>query len=375
MQITIERDHMVQALAQVMGAVDGKHTIPVLTNVLLDASSGTLRIIGANLDIEVSTSPEARIYQPGKITAPAREIFDIANKALPGAEIEITFDPGGDKRMKVRAGRSSYALPTLPAADFPTMEAVKDGVAYTLLSESLSRLLDKTFHAMSVDAKTRYYLAGTHLHTIRDGDADYLRTAATDGHCIAYAEMPAPEGSMSAPAITIPRATVALIQRIIAGCDGDVALTVSKAKIAVRCGSTTMVSKLIEGGYPDYSRAIPKGQAPTKATFKASDLARGIDAAGIVNREKKLFLKFNFTAEGLAISGRNTDGGMADADIETAQDGDEILIGFNAKLLRDVAGVVGDGDMTCEIWDKKTPIRITEANDQSVTYSVAPSIA
>jgi DNA polymerase-3 subunit beta len=375
MQISIERDPLIQALGQVMGAVDTKHTIPVLSNVLLETVGSSLRIVGTNLDIEVSTQIDAHVVKPGRLTAPARELADIAAKALPGAQIAIVFDPAGDKRMKVTAGRSNYMLPTLPASDFPTMAAIDGGVSYSLLAESLSRLLGKVEHAMSSDVKTRYYLAGMRLHTVQDDGTDYLRTAATDGHRIAFADTPAPEGSTLAPPVTIPRATVALIQRIVGGRDGDVGLTVSAAKILVRAGNTVLVSKLIDGGYVDYVRPIPTGKGTAEVRLRASDLARGIDAAGIVNREKTLLLRFDFRPDGLAISGKNNDGGVADAEIETTHEGADILIGFNAKLLRDVAGVIGDGDMICQIWDKKTPIRIAEVDDPTVTYSVAPSLA
>jgi DNA polymerase-3 subunit beta len=375
MQISIERDPLIQALGQVMGAVDTKHTIPVLSNVLLETVGSSLRIVGTNLDIEVSTQIDAHVVKPGRLTAPARELADIAAKALPGAQIAIVFDPAADKRMKVTAGRSNYMLPTLPATDFPTMAAVEGGVTYSLLCESLSRLLGKTDHAMSADVKTRYFLAGIHLHTVQDEGTDYLRAAATDGHRIAFAEMPAPDGSTAAPPITIPRGTVALIQRIIGAREGDVTLTVSKSKIAVDVGNTQLVSKLIDGSYVDYMRPIPAGKAPVEARLKASDLARGIDAAGIVNRDKTLLLRFDFKPDGLAISGRNNDGGVADAEIETAHTGDKMLIGFNAKYLRDVASVIGDGEMVCSLWDNKTSVRIAEADDPSVTYTVAPARA
>jgi DNA polymerase-3 subunit beta len=374
MQLSIERDPLIQALGQVMGAVDGKHTIPVLTNVLLETVGSQLRIVGTNLDIEVSTQADCWVIRPGKITAPARELLDIANKAVPGAQVEITFDPEGtDKRMKVKAGRSNYMLPTLPASDFPTMETVKDGVGYSMLCESLSRLLDKTFHAISVD-KTRYFINGVHFK-IHTDDADYLHAVSTDGKTLALAEMPAPDGSVDAHAITIPRNTVALMQRIVGGKSGDVTLTAGKTKIAIHHGNTTMVSKLIEGSFPDYMRLIPKGDGPTVATIKASELARGIDAAGIVNREKTLLLRFNFTTAGLAISGRNTDGGMADSELETAHDGNDIQIGFNARILRDISGVIGDGDLTFHIWDAASGVRIHDSNDAAVTFIGMPARA
>jgi DNA polymerase-3 subunit beta len=369
MQISIERDPLIQALGQLMGAVETKNTIPVLSNVLLRTADRALTLTGTNLNVEVETTIDAYVAKDGQITVPARDLLDIARKSPPGAAIELALDQAKDNRMKVKAGRSNYALPTLPASDFPTMTGVQDGHVFTLTGDELGFLIDRTRHATS-DEATRYYLCGAYLHTVETDDGLMLRMTSTDVHRLAVAEMAAPIAAEGVKAV-IPNKTLDLARQIADGVD-QVTISASATKFRVDAGETILTSKVIEGTYVDYARAMPKLPNPKVARLKASDLARGIDQACIMARDKERSLRFTFTHSGLNLSTHNDLGGHADTTVEAAFDCSDFSMGFNSKYVQDVMSLNGDADLVCEMWEPDAQLRITNPSDPGVTYIVMP---
>jgi len=213
MQLTIERSALLKALGHVQSVVERRNTIPILSNVLLSAGRDRLAFAATDLDMEMVDEAEATVNVEGQITAPAHTLYEIVRKLPEGAEVSLLYS-GDDPRLVVSAGRSRFNLPVLPAGDFPVMSTDSAGASYVMPKEDLARLIDKTRFAVSTE-ETRYYLNGLYLHTVAEAGVPLLRAVATDGHRLALAETPAPEGAAGGPGVIVPRKAVAEAQKLL----------------------------------------------------------------------------------------------------------------------------------------------------------------
>ena len=252
MKISIERAALLKALGHVQNVVERRNTIPILSNVLIDANENNITLVATDLDIEVSEAAIATVSAPGQVTAPAHTLYDIARKLPDGSQVNLQINSDG--RLDIDAGRSHFTLPLLPSSDFPKMTADGFTHSFVLKAPELTRLIDKTKFAISTE-ETRYYLNGIYVH----GHNGKLRAVATDGHRLALAEMDLPEGAAGLPGVIMPRKTIAEIRRLIDGSDADIAISISEAKVRFHFNSAIITSKLIDGTFPDYERVIPKG--------------------------------------------------------------------------------------------------------------------
>jgi DNA polymerase-3 subunit beta len=371
MHILIEKDRLAKALMRVNAAVESRSTIPVLLNVLLEAEGNMLSLSGTDLDIEVRSTTEARVTQAGTITAPSRELFDIAKRAPDGSEIELSYESSEDPRLTVRVGRSKWRLHVLPAGDFPVMSGITNAVSYDILPSALARLIDKTRSAMSTEA-TRYYLCGAFLHCHTEGDDTFLRMVATDGNRLNLADTPAPEGAATAPGVIIPSKAIRLIDSIIDGHTTPVTVRVNESKFALDLGHTVMTSKIIDGSFPDYMRVVSKGRGDTVVKLRALALSKGLDAVGIVSAEKVRSTRWTIGDEGLHLTVNSLEKGQADAIVEATFEGAPIELGFNSKYVADMCSTVGDTAITCHITSPAAPMRVEDAADPNATFILMP---
>ncbi len=249
MQLTIERSALLKALGHVQSVVERRNTIPILSNVLLSAGRDKLSFAATDLDMEMVDEAEATVQVEGQITAPAHTLYEIVRKLPDGAEVALTYN-GDDPRLTVQAGRSKFNLPVLPAGDFPVMSTETSGTRFTLMKEDLARLIDKTRFAVSTE-ETRYYLNGLYLHTVAEAGIPLLRAVATDGHRLALAETPAPEGAAGGPGVIVPRKTIDQVRRLLDDGSGPVEVQVSPAEDPLR----------VRPGVPDlqgHRRRLPR---------------------------------------------------------------------------------------------------------------------
>ena len=257
MQLTIERSALLKALGHVQSVVERRNTIPILSNVLLSAGRDKLSFAATDLDMEMVDEADATVQVEGQITAPAHTLYEIVRKLPDGAEVALTYN-GDDPRLTVQAGRSKFNLPVLPAGDFPVMSTENSGTRFTLMKEDLARLIDKTRFAVSTE-ETRYYLNGLYLHTVAENGIPLLRAVATDGHRLALAETPAPEGAAGGPGVIVPRKTIDQVRRLLDDGVGAVQVQVSPQKIRFEFGQASLTSKVIDGASPTTCASSPRG--------------------------------------------------------------------------------------------------------------------
>lgn len=369
MKLTIERAALMKALGHVQSVVERRNTIPILSNVLLSADGGAVAFSATDLDMEIVDETAADVGTGGQITAPAHTLYEIVRKLPDGAEVELRC-AGEDPRLQVAAGRSRFNLPVLPAGDFPIMSS--DGLSgrVTLGADELARLIDKTRFAISTE-ETRYYLNGLYLHTVVEGGETKLRAVATDGHRLALAEMPAPEGSAGLPGVIVPRKTVQEARRLLEDAGENVDLQISPAKIRFEFGRAALTSKVIDGSFPDYGRVIPKDNNRIVQVDNAL-FAAAVDRVATISAEKSRSVKMSIEPGRMTLTVRNMEAGQAVEELEVHYDGDAFEIGFNARYLLDVAGQIEGEIAEFRFADPASPTLVLDPTDVGVQYVLMP---
>jgi DNA polymerase-3 subunit beta len=370
MKLTIERGALLDALSHVQNIVERRTTIPILSNVLIEASMGELKLTATDLDIEAVDTAAARVAKAGAVTAPAGTLFEVVRKLPSGAEVQLELVPE-TQRLTIKAGRSQFELPTLPAADFQTMTPDEGAVSFRLHARDLARLIDKTRFAISTE-ETRYYLNGVYLHAATSDVGDtVLRTVATDGHRLALAELKAPEGAEKLSGVIIPRKTVAEARRLIDGMNEEVEIQISDTKFFLRAGRATLTSKLIDGSFPDYERVIPKGNNK-KLTVDNKAFEAAVDRVSTVSAERSRSVKLTLADGRLKLAVTHAETGAGNEEIEAEYSADPMEIGFNARYLLDIASQIEAPEAEFMFNDPASPALVLDPADNSARYVVMP---
>lgn len=370
MRATLERAHLLKSLSHVHRVVERRNTIPILSNVLLRAEGGELRLKATDLDLEVTETVPAMVEGPGATTVPAHILHDIVRKLPDGATVSLETSADGTT-LTVRSGRARFALQMLPETDFPDLTAGQFTHAFKLPASDLKRLIERTQFAISTE-ETRYYLNGIYLHTVegRDGAAR-LRAVATDGHRLAQAERPTPTGATGMPGVIVPRKTVGEVQRLLDEPDAEVTIELSDTKIRVAIGDVVLTSKLIDGTFPDYARVIPQGN-DKDLRVERDVFATAVDRVSTISSDRSRAVKLTIAEGRLVLTVNNPDSGSATEELAVEYDAAPIEIGFNAKYLLDIAGQLTSGEALFRLADPGSPTLIQDGTDDSTLYVLMP---
>jgi DNA polymerase-3 subunit beta len=337
MKLTIERAALLKSLAHVQSVVERRNTIPILSNLLLEAGDGQLALTATDMDLTIVEAVAAELAEPGAITAPAHTLYDIVRKLPEGAQVQLATD-GESGRMKLTSGRSSFTLATLPKEDFPTAGPSDLPQSFALAASELRNLVDRTRFAISTE-ETRYYLNGIYLHGASQDDVALMRAVATDGHRLARFEMPLPEGADGMAGVIVPRKTVNELRKLIEEVDGTVEAGLSETRIRLAFDSTVLTSKLIDGTFPDYERVIPSGNDKVLEVDRKT-FANAVDRVSTISTEKSRAVKLSLEADTLTLSANSPESGSAVEEIEVSYGGSPMEIGFNSRYLLDIANQI-----------------------------------
>ena len=369
MKATVERATLLRSLAHIQSVVERRNTIPILSNVLIEARSEGLRLMATDLDLQVVETIAAAIDINGATTVSAHTLFDIVRKLQEGSQVEIAVS--GEK-MTVVAGRSRFGLPTLKRDDFPVIAETELPTVFELKAAELKQIIDSTRFAISTE-ETRYYLNGIYMHAI-DGATPKLRAVATDGHRLARIELDLPEGAGGMPGVIVPRKAVAEVRKLIDEVDGDgvVAVSLSTTKVRFRIGDVTLTSKLIDGTFPDYSRVIPTGN-DRLLKIDTKSLAQGVDrVAAIATTEKTRAVKLSLGRDKVTLSVTSPENGTASEDVPADYAAPEFEVGFNYRYLLDILGQVESDHVDVHLADAAAPTLIREGDDSPALYVIMP---
>ncbi len=369
MKVTLERNHLLKSLGHVHRVVERRNTYPILANVLLKASDGKVDLRATDLDIEVTESVPAMVGTAGTTTVPAHTLYEIVRKLSDGAEVRLETD--GAEQMLLTSGRSRFHLSCLSPDSFPDLKSGTFSHEFSIPAASLRELIERTQFAISTE-ETRYYLNGIYLHVIDSGKDTILRAVATDGHRMARAETEAPKGAKGMPGIIIPKKTVGEVQKLLEGADGDVAVEVSDTKIRFTLGGVVLLSKLIEGTFPDYERVTPKNNDKSMQVDRAS-FATAVDRVSTIASERGgKAVKLSVKDGQLELSVTNPDHGTASEELAVEFEPESFEIGFNARYLLDIVGQIRSENAVFLFNDAGSPTLVKEDGDAKALYVLMP---
>ncbi|MBV9571653.1 MAG: DNA polymerase III subunit beta [Alphaproteobacteria bacterium] len=370
MKISVERGAFLKALSHVQSVVERRNTIPILSNVMIEAAKGQLKLTATDLDIEIVESLSADVLRNGAATAPAHILYDIVRKLPEGAQVQAELLSAEGGRLAISAGSVRFELACLPKEDFPQMSAGALPHKFRLSADALKRLIDKTRFAISTE-ETRFYLNGIYLHAAKDGKAQAMRAVATDGHRLARFELELPDGASDMPGIIVPRKTVMELRRLLDDTEEAIDVSLSDTKIQFVSGGIELTSKLIDGTFPDYQRVIPANNDKSLA-LDAKEFSQSVDRVSTISADKTRAVKLNIGRDRVTLSVINPDSGTATEELGATYAASPIEIGFNARYLLDITGQIEGKQARFLLHDAGSPTLIEDTEDNRTLYVLMP---
>ena len=364
MKATIERATLLKSLGHVQSVVERRNTIPILSNVLIEArEDGSIRLMATDLDLQVDESVPANVSQAGATTVSAHTLFDIVRKLPEGSQVELSAAEG---KMQVNAGRSRFSLSTLPRDDFPVIAEGELPTRFELPAATLRQIIEKTRFAISSE-ETRYYLMGIFLHVIDD----QMRAAATDGHRLARVTIAKPDGADGMPDVIIPRKAVQELYRLLEELEGTVEISLSPTKVRFGLGSAVLTSKLIDGTFPDYNRVIPTANDKL-LKLDPKSFSAGVDRVSTIASEKTRAVKMSVDRDKVTLSVTSPENGLATEEIAADYGADGLEIGFNARYLLDILSEIDGDTVEVHLADAAAPTLLRENDKSNALYVLMP---
>jgi DNA polymerase-3 subunit beta len=369
MKVTLERGVLLRSLGHVQSVVERRNTIPILSNVLIEAGAdGSVRLMATDLDLQVvDTIQASTVETPGSITVSAHTLFEIIRKLADGSQVSLDASDG---KMLVKSSRSRFSLPTLPRDDFPVIAEGDLPTSFELAASELIAMIEKTSFAISTE-ETRYYLNGIFLHVV-ENEQPALRAAATDGHRLARYTLDRPDGADKMPDVIIPRKCVSELKKLLdEHSAAKVLIELSASKIRFTLQTSILTSKLIDGTFPDYTRVIPTGNDKIlkvdPSTFRES-----VDRVATIASEKTRAVKMALDKDKVTLSVTSPDNGTAAEELSGEYADDPLEIGFNAKYLTDILNQIDTDSVDVHLADASAPTLIKENDSSPALYVLMP---
>ena len=345
MKFSVAKDKLLEGLQTVQNVVSTRTTLPILSNVLIRAENGALTLTTNDLDVGMSCSVEAKIEKPGGTTLPARRLAGIV-KELAAAEVNVEVD--GKNAASIRCGPSFFKMMGLAEDEFPALPKLETAKGFTLKQKDIKDALRKTAYAISTD-ETRYVLNGI-LFSFKENK---LTLVATDGRRLALVDLEAEFPRSNEVDVVVPAKCVTELQRLLAD-DGDLKMSVGENQIAFEAGGRLLVSKLIEGNYPNYKQVIPQ-ESRERVTIERELLLNAVRRVGLLSSEKSNSVKLNFTKNNLEITANTPEIGEARESLAIAYKSKEFSVAFNPGFLQDPLRNLTDAEIYLEVSDEMSP--------------------
>jgi DNA polymerase-3 subunit beta len=345
MKFSVTKEKLLECLQQVQNVVSTRTTLPILSNVLLQANGTEVRLTTTDLDVGVRGSFEADVEKEGATTLPARRLFTIIRE-LPSSEIQ--FDVDGKNAASIRSGQSFFKILGLPEEEFPPLPKFDDSKVVTIRQKDLRDGLRKTSYAISTD-ETRYVLNGV-LFSFKDNK---LTLVATDGRRLAMLDIDLEFPRSHEADIIVPTKAVTELQRLLAD-EGDVRVSVGSGQIAFDLNNTLLVSKLIEGNYPNYKQVIP-GEMKERVTLERETFLNSLRRVSLLASDKSNSIKLKFTKNNIDITANTPEVGEAKESLPVAYKGREFSIAFNPEFLMAPLRNLVEDEIFLDLIDEMSP--------------------
>jgi DNA polymerase-3 subunit beta len=363
--IQTDRETLLKVLQSVTGIVERRHTLPILSNVLIEGRGKQLSFLATDLEIQVKAESEPiGLEGEFQVTCSAKKLQDILRALPEGTKISLEHQEG---KLLVKGGKSRFNLQTLPAEDFPRF-AAGDGTAKSikLSQKDLRHALNRVQFAMA-QQDIRYYLNGM-LLVLTGGE---MRVVATDGHRLSFTKQAIDGAEGLEQEVIVPRKTVMELQRLLGDTEEQVAVEIGKSQIRFVFGSITLDSKVVDGKFPDYGKVIPKGYKNSFSIDRIG-LLQALQRAAILSNEKFRGIRLVLTQDSVKLLSNNAEQEEAQEELEIKYGGDALDIGFNVSYLQDVLNNLDSKEVECSFGDSNSSGLITIPGDQGFRYVVMP---
>lgn len=362
--VKTSRDNLLRPLQIVSGIVERRHTLPILANLLIRKQGAAVSFLSTDIEIQITTHAECGLGNDDvATTVAARKLLDIL-RAMPEGEVTLSLN---DKRMTVQSGKSRFALQTLAAEEFPTVaESTEFGTTLTLTQKTLKHLLAMVHFSMA-QQDIRYYLNGMLLVV----EGNKVIAVATDGHRLAFSSVDTEQTAATRQEVIIPRKTILELQRLLDDLEDPVTIQLAANQAKFSFGQVELLTKLVEGKFPDYQRVIPKAHKNTFTVDRAS-LQASLQRAAILTSDKFKGVRWVIDTNILKIHSTNADMEEAQEEMELDYHGDAIDIGFNVTYLLDVLANLKAEKIQVALGDANSSALITLPDDSSFQYVVMP---
>ncbi len=361
MRVTVSRPDMFQAVQRCQNIVERRHTVPILSNILLQAEDGKLTVTATDLDIGLRTGTAADVEQPGKTTVSARKLFDILREL--DADVEMQLDQGF---LHIKSGHSKFRLLTMSADEYPQIKEEKNSIEIQLDGSDLAAMIAATSFAMSTD-ETRKYLTGTLFEIDESGS---LNLVATDGHRLAMTQTHLSQVEGTNRSI-VPRKAVVEIRKLCEEIPGRVTLGLGERQVRLDLDAHTLVSKLIDARFPNYADVIPVDN-PEVAVVSRNGLDQVLRRVMIVANEFTHDVRLKLQADEMLVTAHNTEQEQAEESLSVDYSGQEMEIGFNARYIRDVLGAMHEDQVRIFLRDSLSPVLMKEETESTASYVIMP---
>ncbi|MEW6777060.1 MAG: DNA polymerase III subunit beta [Bdellovibrionota bacterium] len=366
MELSISKQDLLSALSAAQGIVEKRNTMPILSNVLLDAEEEGFTLIATDLEIGVKIRVKAKVKGKGKITIPARKLFDLVRE-LPDQDVKLKTSE--NNRVEISVGKFRSQIAGLAADEFPNLPAYEEGKFLTVESKALSEMLGRTSYAVSTD-ETRYNLNGIYFEKLDGGKK--LRLVATDGHRLAMVDR-AVEGlgkSWGDKGIIVPRKAVGELKKLLDQTE-KIELSFQKNHGIARAGDTVLLMQLIDGEFPKYEQVIP-AKTDEKLTVSRASLLASLRRVSLVSDDRSHMVRLALSKGGLTLEADSMGVGEASEELPAEYGGKELTIGFNAKYLADAIGSLTASDVQVDFVDEVNPAIIRGAGEEGALAVIMP---
>lgn len=358
------RDALVRKLQIVSNIVERRNTLPVLANILLKKQGGLVTLLSSDIEMQIQTTAEVGSGgEDTTTTVAARKFLDILRSLPDDSDVVVKLD---GKKMSVQAKKSRFALQTLPAEDFPLVQEPKEWVSQITLPQKVLKQLLGMVHFSMAQQDLRYYLNGVLLVI----ESSVVRAVATDGHRLAYSEAQG-QGGVTKHEVIIPRKTVLELSRLLNETDDPVTVDLASNQAKFTFADITLITKLVEGKFPDYQRVIPKSHQH-HVVMSREGLLHSLQRASILTSDKFRGIRWVLVPGGLTIVANNSDQEEARDEMEVDYNGPEIDVGFNVNYLLDVLNNLKSENVQFTLQDGNSSALVTNPGKDDFKYVVMP---
>ena len=363
MNIKIDRELLLKPLGNVSGIVEKRHALPILSNLLLESKQGSLRFTATDLEMQISTQVKTELSEEFQITISAKKLFDITRALPESSKIDIQIE---EAKVTVKAKKSRFNLQTLPAKDYPVMtKEVDDAVELKLPQKKFKALLKQVDFAMA-QQDIRYYLNGL-LIEIKEKN---INIVGTDGHRLSFTSTDLNTSGQQAQVI-VPRKTIVELVKLLNDTEDPVEIGFSKNQVGFKFSDINLITKVIDGKFPDYSRVIPEGHG-NSFNINRSLLLDSMLRASILSNDKYRGIRMVIEDNNLKLVSNNSEHEQAEEELEIDYKGDKIDIGFNVTYLIDVLTNIQSDQLTIAFNDSSSSCLVTIPNNEKYKYVVMP---